>query len=86
MRELLEKISPTTNAHKITKPMFIVQGFNDPRVPVSEAEQMLAAIRSNGGEAWYLLAMDEGHGFRKKSNRDYMMQSMMIFLEKYLLE
>ena len=86
MRAYLEKISPTTNAHKITKPMFIVQGFNDPRVPASEAEQMLAAIRSNGGEAWYLLAMDEGHGFRKKSNRDYMMHSMMMFLEKYLLE
>ena len=86
MRELLTKISPTTNAHKITRPMFIVQGFNDPRVPASEAEQMLAAIRSNGGEAWYLLAMDEGHGFRKKSNRDYMMYSMMMFLEKYLLE
>ena len=47
---------------------------------------MLAAIRSNGGEAWYLLAMDEGHGFRKKSNRDYQMHSMMLFLEKYLLQ
>ncbi len=86
MRAHLEKISPTTNAHKITKPMFIIQGYNDPRVPASEAEQMLAAIRENGGEAWYLLAMDEGHGFRKKSNRDYMMQSMMLFLEKHLLE
>jgi len=86
MRAILEKISPTANASMITKPMFIVQGFNDPRVPASEAEQMLAAIRANGGEAWYLLAMDEGHGFRKKSNRDYMTHSMMLFLEKYLLD
>jgi dipeptidyl aminopeptidase/acylaminoacyl peptidase len=85
MREHLLKISPTTNASKITKPMFIVQGLNDPRVPASEAEQMLAAIRANGGEAWYLLAKDEGHGFRKKSNRDYMTYATVLFLEQYLL-
>jgi dipeptidyl aminopeptidase/acylaminoacyl peptidase len=86
MREHLISISPTTNARKITKPMFIIQGYNDPRVPASEAEQMLAAIRENGGEAWYLLAMDEGHGFRKKSNRDFMTYAMMMFLEQYLLQ
>lgn len=86
MREHLVEISPTTNAEIITRPMFIVQGLNDPRVPASEAEQMLAAIRKNGGEAWYLLAKDEGHGFRKKSNRDYMTHATVLFLEKYLLE
>ncbi len=86
MNEFLTKISPTTNAHKITKPMFIVQGLNDPRVPVSEAEQILEAIRNNGSDAWYLLAKDEGHGFRKKSNRDYYNNSMVLFLEKYLLK
>ncbi len=86
MREFLQKISPTTSAHKITKPMFIIQGLNDPRVPASEAEQMLAAIRKNGGDAWYLLAKDEGHGFRKKSNRDYMAHAVVMFLKKYLVE
>jgi len=85
MREFLTKISPTTSAHEITKPMFIVQGLNDPRVPASEAEQILKAIRDNGGDAWYLLAKDEGHGFRKKSNRDYYNNSMVLFLEKHLL-
>ncbi|MDD3642069.1 MAG: alpha/beta fold hydrolase [Candidatus Krumholzibacteria bacterium] len=85
MREFLLKISPTANASKITRPMFIVQGLNDPRVPASEAEQMLAAIRANGGEAWYLLARDEGHGFRKKSNRDYLTYAMVLFLEEHLL-
>ncbi|MCB0586764.1 MAG: S9 family peptidase, partial [Phaeodactylibacter sp.] len=85
MRRHLERISPTTNAHKITRPMLIVQGMNDPRVPVSEAEQMLRAIRNNGGEAWYLLAKDEGHGFRKKPNRDYYNKAVILFLQRYLL-
>lgn len=85
MRKHLERISPTTNAHKITKPMFIIQGLNDPRVPASEAEQMLKAIRKNGGEAWYLLAKDEGHGFRKKTNRDIYTKTVILFLENYLL-
>lgn len=86
MRRHLERISPTANAHKITKPMLIVQGLNDPRVPASEAEQMLRAIRRNGGEAWYLLAKDEGHGFRKKSNRDYYSKAVILFLQRFLLE
>lgn len=85
MREHLESISPTSNAHKITKPMLIVQGLNDPRVPASEAEQMLNKIRKNGSEAWYLLAKDEGHGFRKKFNRDYYNKAVILFLQKYLL-
>lgn len=85
MRQHLEQISPTTNAHKISKPMLIVQGLNDPRVPASEAEQMLKAIRENGGQAWYLLAKDEGHGFRKKSNRDFYNKAVILFLQQYLL-
>ena len=86
MRAFLERISPTTNAEQITKPLFVVQGLNDPRVPASESEQMVAEIRENGGEVWYLLATDEGHGFRKKSNRDYFMQAAALFLETYLTD
>ena len=85
MRKHLENISPNNHAHKITKPMFIIQGLNDPRVPASEAEQMLEAIRKNGGDSWYLLAKDEGHGFRKKSNRDFYLASVMMFFEKNLI-
>lgn len=85
MKEFLIKISPTTNAHKITKPLFVVQGLNDPRVPYTEAEQILKEIRNNGGEVWYLLAKDEGHGFRKKTNRDFYIWSEVMFFEKYLL-
>jgi dipeptidyl aminopeptidase/acylaminoacyl peptidase len=65
--------------------MLIVQGLNDPRVPATEAEQMLKAIRQNGSEAWYLLAKDEGHGFRKKSNKDYYTKAVILFLKRYLL-
>ncbi len=86
MNEFLQKISPTTNAHKITKPLFVVQGLNDPRVPYTEAEQIVDVVRKNGGEVWYLLAKDEGHGFRKKTNRDFYIWSEVLFLEKYLLK
>lgn len=77
-----DDISPLKNADKITKPIFIIQGLNDPRVPASEAEQILSAVRANDGTAWYLLAKDEGHGFRKKSNRDFQQEAQTIFLEK----
>ncbi len=86
MRAFLEKISPTTNAHKITKPLFVAQGLNDPRVPASEAEQILETVRKNGADPWYFLAKDEGHGFRKKSNRDHFNNAMSLFLEKILLD
>ncbi len=84
MRAFLEEISPLNNADRITKPLFIIQGLNDPRVPASEAEQMLSAVRANGGTVWYLLAKDEGHGFRKKANRDYMVETVSLFLRDVL--
>ncbi len=84
MRAHLEAISPLTHAASISRPLFIIQGLNDPRVPAGEADQMLAAVRANGGEAWYLLANDEGHGFRKKSNRDFQYQAIALFLDQVL--
>ena len=69
MRQFLLSISPTTHAHQITKPMLIAQGLNDPRVPVTESEQIRDAIRANGYPVWYIVADNEGHGFRKKSNK-----------------
>jgi dipeptidyl aminopeptidase/acylaminoacyl peptidase len=85
MRAFLDSISPTTNARKIKSPLFVVQGLNDPRVPASEAEQMVKTVRGNGGTVWYLLARDEGHGFQKKRNRDTLMQSATLFWETHLL-
>jgi len=85
MREFLIQISPLTNAHKITKPLFVVAGQNDPRVPVTESAQIVKTVRQNGGRVWYLVAKDEGHGFRKKPNRDYYLNAMSLFWEEFLL-
>ena len=83
-RGYLQRISPLTNAQRIAKPLLVVQGLNDPRVPATESQQMVAKIRARGGEVWYLAAKDEGHGFRKKSNRDFYQRTIVTFLEKQL--
>jgi dipeptidyl aminopeptidase/acylaminoacyl peptidase len=80
MRGYLRRISPLTNADRITRPLLVVHGKNDPRVPVSEAEQIVNKVRSRGGEVWYLLAADEGHGYRKKQNRDAYFATCAQFL------
>jgi dipeptidyl aminopeptidase/acylaminoacyl peptidase len=84
VRAYLQRISPLTNAARITKPLLVVQGLNDPRVPASESQQMVAKIRGRGGEVWYLAARDEGHGFRKKANRDFYQKTIVTFLERQL--
>lgn len=85
MREFLVAVSPLTNAGKIRVPMLVAQGLNDPRVPVGESEQISKQVRANGGEVWYILAKDEGHGFAKKQNSDYLQCATVMFLEKFLL-
>ncbi len=82
MRAFFSRISPFNNSTSIRRPLLVVQGLNDPRVAASESEQMVARVRANGGEAWYLAARDEGHGFRKKSNRDFYLETTAMFLEK----
>ncbi|MGI8410564.1 MAG: prolyl oligopeptidase family serine peptidase [Pyrinomonadaceae bacterium] len=86
MHEYLTKISPLTNAKKITKPLFVVQGKNDPRVPYTEAEQIVAAARSNNTPVWFLMANDEGHGFGKKNNQDYQFYATILFIKEHLLK
>lgn len=85
MREFLEKTAPRNKADQIRVPLFVVQGKNDPRVPWQEAEDMVAAIRKTGTPVWYLMATDEGHGFRKKQNNDFLFYSTVMFVKKYLL-
>jgi len=86
MHAFLESISPIAHVGNITKPMFIVAGRNDPRVPYTEGQQMTAAIRAHGVPVWYLLAADEGHGFTKKGNRDFQFAATVMFIKKYLME
>ena len=85
MREFLESISPLRQAQRITKPLFVVQGANDPAVSITEAEQIVTRVRENGTPVWYLLGKDEGHGFRKRRNGDYLFYLTVMFLRQHLL-
>ena len=82
MRSFLTRISPLTNAAQIRRPLLVVQGLNDPRVPATESQQMAYRIRSKGIEVWYLAAKDEGHGFRRKANQDLYLLAAGMFLNK----
>ena len=78
------KISPLNSVDKIKIPLFVVQGENDPRVPVTEAVQIVNALREQGLPVWYMNALNEGHGYRKKENRDVYQQATMMFLKEHL--
>jgi len=86
MRAFLERIAPANNARNITKPLFVIAGKNDPRVPVSESQQMVNVVRQNGTSVWWLMAKDEGHGFAKKKNQDYQFDATVMFVKEYLLK
>ena len=85
-RKKLREISPLTRVREIQLPMMVVTGANDPRVPSSEAEQIVAAIRANGRTAWHLVGNDEGHGFAKKANQDYQFWTSLLFWQQTLLD
>lgn len=86
MAEFHEKIAALNNAQKITKPLFVVQGFNDPRVPRTEAEQIVATLKKQNTPVWFLMAKDEGHGFAKKKNADFQFYSTVQFMREFLLK
>ena len=86
VRAVQEKISPLLAVQKIDAELFVQQGYNDPRVPRTEAEQIVKAVRGRGKDVWYLLGMNEGHGFAKKENRDYAVAATALFLQQKLLE
>ena len=85
MRKHLQSISPLTHVDRIKVPMLVVQGQNDPRVPVTEAIQLVDALRAQGQPVWYMNALNEGHGYRKKENRDVYQQATIMFLQEYLV-
>jgi dipeptidyl aminopeptidase/acylaminoacyl peptidase len=86
MRAYLESIAPANKAQNISKPLFVIAGKNDPRVPASESAQIVEVVRKNKTPVWYLLAKDEGHGFRKKKNRDFQFYATVMFVKEYLLQ
>jgi dipeptidyl aminopeptidase/acylaminoacyl peptidase len=81
MREVFKRINPLANVANIKKPMLVMQGANDPRVPKSESDQVVAGIRANGVDAWYVVYADEGHGFLKKHNNDLRREVETVFLQ-----
>jgi dipeptidyl aminopeptidase/acylaminoacyl peptidase len=86
MRAHLEAISPMNNLSQISVPLLVVQGQNDPRVPVTESGQLVEALRERGQPVWYMNALNEGHGYKRKENRDVYQQAVVLFLEQYLLD
>jgi dipeptidyl aminopeptidase/acylaminoacyl peptidase len=86
MHDFLEQIAPMNNIAKIKKPMLVVAGKNDPRVPMTESEQIVGALQKQGTPVWYLMAKDEGHGFRKKANQDFQFYTTIEFLQEFLLK
>jgi dipeptidyl aminopeptidase/acylaminoacyl peptidase len=85
IREYLEKTAPLNNSEKIRKPVFAAVGKNDPRVPWTESRQMLDKLKSNGIQTWFLMANDEGHGYAKKKNQDFLFYSTILFVQQFLL-
>jgi len=82
MRAFLSQISPVNKVALIRRPLLVVEGMNDPRVPAMESQQIVWRMRSKGAEVWYLAAKDEGHGFRKKANEDVYLETVTMFLNK----
>jgi dipeptidyl aminopeptidase/acylaminoacyl peptidase len=85
MREHLLSIAPARHVASISKPLLVTQGANDPRVPISESDQIVAALEGRGVPVWYLVGKDEGHGFQKKTNTDYQRAVLVRFIEQFLL-
>ena len=85
MRAFLESISPLAHVERIAKPLLVAQGANDPRVPASEAAQIVESLERRGKPVWYILARDEGHGFARKANADFLFFATVEFLEETLL-
>ena len=84
MRDFLKSISPLSHVERIRSALFVAHGANDPRVPLSEAEQIAKAVRAAGKDVWLMVASNEGHGFAKRENRDMYLWLSVMFLEKHL--
>jgi len=83
-KEIMEEVSPVFHIDKIEKPLFVVQGANDPRVNIDEADQIVEALRAKNIEVPYMVKYDEGHGFAKEENRMDLYEAMMGFLALHL--
>lgn len=83
-REIAKEVSPVFQLDKIKKPLFVVQGANDPRVKIAESDQIVVALRTKGFEVPYMVKYDEGHGFSKEENSIEFYKCMMGFISEHL--
>lgn len=83
-QKIMREVSPALNVDKITKPLFVVQGANDPRVNIDESDQVVANLRERGINTPYMVKYDEGHGFGREENRIELYQCMMGFFAQHL--
>ncbi len=84
-RDALVQLSPVTHVDKVSAPLLLIQGANDPRAPVGEAVQMHAALEKRGVGAKVIVFADEGHGMQKRENRVLELGHTLAFFEKHLL-
>jgi dipeptidyl aminopeptidase/acylaminoacyl peptidase len=85
VREALLDVSPLNHADRIKVPLLVIHGRNDPRVPVAEAERIIAAVRKNGNPVWSVLVSGEGHSLARHGNSEYVQNVELQFLMRYLL-
>jgi len=85
MRAYLESIAPLNHLEAMHKPIFAVVGRNDPRVPWTESRQIIDKLNAQGTPNWFLVANDEGHGYAKKKNRDFLFNAQVLFIDRCLL-
>jgi len=86
VREFMERTAPLNNSGRIKKPLLIVQGQNDPRVPAADSAKLIASVNKNNVVLWSILARDEGHGFVQQANRDYKQYATVLFVKEFLLK
>jgi dipeptidyl aminopeptidase/acylaminoacyl peptidase len=86
VRAFFDRISPLANAGRIAKPLLVVAGRNDPRVPWQEGAQIVAKVGANGVPVWSIVADNEGHVFRRKANIDFVFCAQAMFVQRFLLE
>src|SRR6185369_15975724 len=85
MKQFMQRIAPVNNADKIKKPLLLIQGQNDPRVPVAEMTRFVAATKDRI-PVWYVLAKNEGHGFTQLNNRNFRLYATILFVKEFLLK
>ena len=83
-QKIMKEVSPALNVDKIKKPLFVVQGANDPRVNIDESDQVVVNLRKRGFDIPYMVKYNEGHGFGHEENQIQLYECMLGFFAIHL--